>query len=370
MTQHRMGNAQPQQPEHNLSAQIEDHLLRATKTIVIPPQDGRYEDIVRTFFSIACALLDRSDRFQKAEDVKYSIQYLCYLRDSKLLLETCNLSRMQVTEMLVVALATHIEIEAVDRTQIIEVMIGFCYEILASEISGGDYPVDAFVALGRAIHTEFSQQLEMRTLDRVIDCLREAVKKYPPEVHQIHQIHLDLVIAIQFRMERTQTASDDDYKEAIFHLDKLIDSSHLGDDPSPYSDEASIIIARLTVLQCGAVNHLEYTQEAISRCHSWLLYPLPRYESRTTFYLLLRWLMDRRSTQLGLEDFLQREPSANGDVAVLASSNKHLRHPTTSSTGPVFVSWKDDVKVSDKGILDLYAFLISLTHPQTSRRNG
>jgi hypothetical protein len=272
--------------------------------------------------------------------------------------------------MLVVALATHIEIEAVDRTQIIEVMIGFCYEILASEISGGDYPVDAFVALGRAIHPDINRQFEMGILDRVIDCLREAVKKYPSDVHRVHQIHLDLAIAIQFRLMRTDTTSDDDYKEAIFHLDKLIDSRHLGDNPSPYSDEACIIIARLTALQCGAINHLEYTQEAISRCHSWLLYPLPRYESRTTFYLLLRWLMDRRSTQLGLEDFLQREPSANGDVAVLASSNKHLRHPTTSSTGPVFVSWKDDVKVSDKGILDLYAFLISLTHPQTSRRNG
>ena len=44
------------------------------------------------------------------------------------------------------ALAIHIEIEAVDGTQIIEAMIGFwrfCHELLASEISE-DYPVEGF----------------------------------------------------------------------------------------------------------------------------------------------------------------------------------------------------------------------------------
>ena len=344
-----------QEQQSNLLAQMRDHLLHATKTIVIPPWDGRYENTVNSFFSIACALLDRSDRFQIAEDIKYSIQYLLYLRDSKLPLETCNLSRIQVTEMLVVALATHIEIEGRCETQIIEEMIRFCYELLAWEISV-DYPVDAFVALGRAIHTEQMQAIhsETKSLDRVIDCLRSAVKKYPPQVQQVHQIHLDLAIALQFRMMRTRTASDNDYMEAIFLLNGLIDSSRLGhiQIPSPYSDEVSIIIARLTALQCDAVDRLEYTQEAISRCQSRIRYPFLRDESILTFNLLLRWLTDKRSKQLDLIEFLQREPS--GGFTVLISSNKHLRHPTTTSTGPVFTDWKDPSNIPiDEGILSM-----------------
>jgi CHAT domain-containing protein len=336
---------------YNLSAQIEDldkHILHALESILIPPWDGHQEGLA--LFYIACALLHRSDRFQKTEDVKYSIQYLCYLRDCKLPLEICKLPRFLVTELLVVALATRIEIEAGDETQIIEAMIGFCYELLASEIPG-DYPVAAFVALGRAIHMEVMRSSEMKTLDRVIDCLREAVNKYPPEVHQVHQIHLDLAIALQFRLMKTRTASEDDYKEAISYLDKLIYSSNLGDNPSPYSDEASIIIARLTILQCSSVDRLEYTQEAISYCHSRIRYPFLRDESGSTFNLLLGWLMNNRSKQLGLEEFLQKVPT--GDIVTLVTSNKHLRHPTTISTGPLLVSWKDPKVSDDERILSM-----------------
>jgi CHAT domain-containing protein len=325
---------------YNLSTQVEDldkHLLHASESILIPPWTGHQEGLA--LYYIACALLGRSELFQKAEDAKYSIQYLRYLKDSKLPLEICKLSQIHVTERLVVALATHIEIETGDETQIIEAMIGFCYELLASETSG-DYPVDAFVALGRAIHIDFCRGLEMRTLDRVINCLREAVNTYPPEVHQVHQVHLDLAIALQFRLMKTRSDSNDDYKEAIFHLDKLI-----GDNPSPYSDEASIIIARLTCLRCNTVDRLEYTQEAISRCHSWIRYPYLRAESSSTFDMLLRLLMDKRSEQLGLEEFLQRVPT--GDILTLLSGRKHLRHPTTTSAGPLLVSWKDPLKFSD-----------------------
>lgn len=238
---------------YNLLAQMEDldkHILHASESILIPPWDGHHECLA--LFYIARALLHRSDQFQRAEDVKYSIQYLLYLKDTRLPIETCNLSRIEVTELLVLALATYVEIEAGDETQIIEAMMRFCYELLASEISR-NYPVDAFVALGRAIHIEFSRGLEMRTLDKVIECLRQAVNKYPSDVQKVHQVHLDLAIALQFRMMKTHIASDDDYMEAIVILDKIIDTSHLGDgdNPSLYSAEASLVAARIVTIRCG-----------------------------------------------------------------------------------------------------------------------
>ena len=321
---------------YSLLAQMDDldkHIRHASESILIPPWDGHHECLA--LFYIARALLHRSDKFQRAEDVKYSIQYFIYLRKTRSPIETCNISRIDVTELLVVALATFVEIEPGDETQIIEAMISFCYELLASEISR-NYPVDAFVALGRAIHIEFSRGLEMRTLDRVIECLREAVSKYPSDVQVVHQIHLDLAIALQFRSMKTRIASDDDYMEAIVILDKMIDTSHLGDgdNPSPYSAEASLVAARLVALRCDRGAPPEYTEESISRCYSWLACPSLGDEGRLTLSMLLKWLMVERSKKFGLtEDLPKDHPS---DVVIYLSSQRHLRHPTITSPGFIF----------------------------------
>ncbi|KAN0136094.1 CHAT domain containing protein [Lactarius tabidus] len=333
---------------YGLSDQMEDldkHVLHASESILIPPWDGHHEGLA--LFHIACALLHRSERFQRVEDVKYSIQYLLYLRNTKLPIETCGLSRITVMEFLVPALATYIEIEAGDETQIIEAMIGFCNELLASEISE-NYPVDAFVALGRAIHIEFSRGLEMRTLDRVVECLREAVNKYPSDVQEVHQVHLDLAMALQFRSMKTYTASDDDYMEAIVILDKIIDTSHLGDgdNPSPYSAEASLVAARLVILRCRSNAPPEYTEEAISRCHSWLSCSSLGYEGRSTLSMLLEWLTAERSKQFGLTGSLHKDDS--GAVIPLLTSTRHMRHPTTTSPGFIFERMDESMPIESE----------------------
>ncbi|KAI0250881.1 hypothetical protein BJV78DRAFT_526695 [Lactifluus subvellereus] len=340
---------------YNLSRQVEDidkSLLHATEAILLPnrPWAGCIVSVFSLFFAIANALLARSTHSQKVEDVKYSIYYLCYLRG--LPLKASRVSQIKVTKMLVQALASHIELVAGDETPTIQAMLRLCYELLrvASQFSG-DYLVEAFVGLARGITVEFSRGLQLESLDQVVDCLREAVKTYPPE---LHQIHLDLAITLQFRF--MQTHCEDDYKEAIAVLDNIILSNHLADNPTPYSAEACVIIARFMILRFQN-GHPEYIEEVISRCRSWLDCSALRDHGRSTLIQLLAWCLNVRSKQFGLKESLQGKSSGSLKGIVLATF-RHLNHYTTASGGPVFIC-----KIHFKAIKDLMHPLLRPLRP-------
>ena len=267
---------------------------------------------------------------QNVEGIKYSIYYLGYLRSQPPW--SGGVTRIDVTDMLVDALACHIVLVAGDETATIQVMLRLCYELLrlAPRFSGC-YPVKAFCGLIRGITVEFSRGLQMDSLDQVVDCLREAVKTYPPE---LRHIHLDFATALQFRF--MQTYCEDDYKEAIAVLDKIIVSNHLTSNSTPSSVLACITMARFTILRCKN-GRPEYIEEAISRCHSWLGYSTHRDRGRSTLILLLKWCLDERSKQFGLKgSSIQVNSSVDSVIIFIPSS--HTDHDTMASDDSVFRS--------------------------------
>ncbi|KAH9164575.1 hypothetical protein EDB89DRAFT_410142 [Lactarius sanguifluus] len=92
---------------------LEKSILHYTEAILIPPvsRDGRLSlNIVELLFYLAGALLCRSENFKQSEDVKYSIEYLRYLRG--LPLESFDISRNTVAASLIRALDIQVASES------------------------------------------------------------------------------------------------------------------------------------------------------------------------------------------------------------------------------------------------------------------
>lgn len=207
-----------------------------------------------------------------------------------------------------------------DKTQTIEEMVRLCHELLVLEVSG-DYPVEAFTTLGGLLFLEFRSTLQGRTLDQVVECLREAVRMCPPG---IHVIHLELVTALQFRF--LQTHSDGDYHEAMGVLEEMVAPDRLGDHPSPLAVEACVLMARFTIARCDQQEGPEYIEEALSRCQSWLLYRFPGVEGYHVLIQLWKWCLGRRSDR-----FVGTAPGEKDDTKVIYTPARFLRHPITST---------------------------------------
>lgn len=332
----RLANAEG--GRYNLSHQSDDLdnlLLHSSEAILLPfrPWRGRPIKIVHLLFGLACALLLRSNHSdsasKKIEYLEHSIQYMRYLRDSDLPLEALSLARWVVTKMLVQVLSIRMTLVDGDGTQITEEMVGLCHELLASAPYGG-YPVKAFINLGSIIDINLPRAPQGRALDHVIECLREAVKLSPPE---LHEIHLELGSALQFRFGKTH--SDDDYREAITTLEKSVAYIHLQGNPCQCTAIAPAIMAGFTVLRCSTYQQPEYVEEAISCCRSWLTYTSLGDEGRSTFIMLLKWCMASRSKQFGLTETPQAVLPRDLGL-ILSMSTRILRDTSIPATRMVF----------------------------------
>ncbi|KAN0136100.1 CHAT domain containing protein [Lactarius tabidus] len=323
---------------YNLSHQMDDldkHLLHSSEAILLPfrPWSRCHINIVQEFFGLARALVQRSNHSgsgsKKIEYLEHSIQYMRHLRDSDLPLESWGLARRNVTETLVQVLSMRATLGDGDGTQIAEEMVRLCHELLASA-QCADYPVNAFINLGSIIDMDVPRAPQGRALDQVIECLREAVKLSPPE---LHEIHLELGSALQFRFWKTP--SDDDYNEAMTTLEKSVAYIHLQDNLCPCTTIAPAIMAGFTVLRCSTYKQPEYVEEAISRCRSWLAYASLGDEGHSTFIELLKWCMSSRAKQFGLTETPQAVLPRDL-VLVLSMSTRILRNTSIPATRMVF----------------------------------
>lgn len=330
--------ASAQAHRYNLSHQMDDldkHLLHSSEAILLPfrPRSGRYINTVQILFGIACALVQRSNHSvsgsKKIEYLEHSIQYMRYLRDSDFPLVACGLARRNVTETLVQVLSMRATIGDGDGIQIAEEMVRLCHELLTSA-QYGDYPVNALINLGSIIDINIPQAPQGRALDQAIECLREAVKLSPPD---LHEVHLELGSALQFRFGKRP--SDDDYKEAITTLEKFVAYIHLRDNLCPCTTIAPAIMTGFTVLRCSTYQQPEYVEEAISRCRSWLAYTSLGDEGRSTFIQLLKWCMGSRSKQFGLAETPQTALPRDL-VLVLSMSTRILRNTSIPASRMVF----------------------------------
>ncbi|KAH9047466.1 CHAT domain-containing protein [Lactarius deliciosus] len=252
---------------YGLSQQKKDldkSILHYTEAIFLPPvsRAGPSLHVVQLLFDLASALLDRSEDFDQPGDVKYSIEYLRYLRG--LPLESFDIPRNDVMKTLVQALAAQVELETGDGTRNIEEMLVLCRELLTFDLSA-DFPVGAFESLKQAVNAEFVRERPISLLDEVVECLRDAVKVCPPGSYEVM-----FALADQLSTRFFKTRSDDDYEEATVLLERILDPNLPGECPDSMRGSASSLASALALVRSVIFESPENTEMAISRVRALL----------------------------------------------------------------------------------------------------
>ncbi|KAH9047141.1 CHAT domain-containing protein [Lactarius hengduanensis] len=244
-----------------LKEDLDKSILHFTEAILLPPiPRARLQfHAVRPLFLLAAALLHRSLDFDQTEDVKYSIEYLRYLRG--LPLEFFDIPRNGIITMLIQALGVQLVSGTGDGTGIIE-MVVLCRELLTSNISAA-FPVAAFKSLDDAANSEFLRELPIPLLDEVIECLRDAVKVCPLGSYEVL-----FALANQLSARFFQTCSNDDYEDATALFEKILDPNQHGECPDSIRQAASSHAALNALVRSAASRKPEYTEVAIARLRS------------------------------------------------------------------------------------------------------
>ncbi len=247
---------------YTLSQQQEDldkSILHYTEAIFLPPvsqAQGSSTNVVHLLFRLALALQDRS-KFERPEDIKYSIEYLRHLRG--LPLDSTDVPRIYVTTSLIQALAAQVESEAGDGRQNIHEMVVLCRELLTSDLSAG-FPAAAFTSLNDVVNTEFHRGLSIQSLDEVVECLRDAVKVCPLGSHRVLYALAD-VLYTHF----LETHSNDDYEDATALLERMLDPNQPGECPDSIRRRASLLATVLAFAKSAIFQNPESSEVAISR---------------------------------------------------------------------------------------------------------
>jgi len=167
------------------------------------------------------------------------------------------------------ALALQVELESGDVMHDIEEMTTLCRELLASDVSSSHLS-SAIVPFSEAFLTRvyLTVQPEVGPLGQVIDCLREALKLCPPDLHQV-SLALASALATRFNI----THSDDDYDEATAVLDNVIAAPSTLDNPAPLQVLASEVVTWLAYKRSLVYKTPEYSGGNFPLSHpAWVLF--------------------------------------------------------------------------------------------------
>ncbi|KAF8270115.1 hypothetical protein EI94DRAFT_828165 [Lactarius quietus] len=181
--------------------------LHSTEAIFLPPIPRvgyNLNNIFQLLFHLAMALKERSEKLGQPEVIRYSIEYLRYLRG--LPLDSFDVSRNLVTTALIHALGIQVDLEAADGTRNIKEMVVLFRELLTSN-SSAEFPDTAFIILGGTVNTEVALG-RLQSLDEVAECLREAVKTCPPGSY-----HAWFVLAFTLSFRFKESHSNDDLRK-------------------------------------------------------------------------------------------------------------------------------------------------------------
>jgi len=256
-------------------------------------------------------LLERSNRFKRPEDNRYSIEYLRYLRG--LPPDSFDVPRNDVTTLLIRALATQVELEAGDGTRNIEEMVVLCRELLISDISA-DFPVDAFISLECAVTDEFIRSQYIPLLDEVIECLRDAVKVCPPGSYDVLY-----ALANELGNRFIKTHSNDDYEDATALVERILDRKQPGGCPDSIRDLASALATDLAYSRSAISKNPEHFEVAISRLRAELSSSTDeraRFQTTRSLWICVR----ERFRYYGLVDSLEEANSYLSQIIDLSSS--------------------------------------------------
>ena len=293
---------------------LDKSIVHCTEAIFLPPvsRNGpNLNNVFQLLFRLASALLELSE-FEEPKGVRYSIDYLRYLRG--LPLDSFDLSRNDVTTSLIKALTTQVELDAGDMPRNIKEMVVLCRELLASNISA-DFPRDAFMSFDQAVHAAFNRGLPIQLLDEVIECLKEAVKVCPPGLYDIW-----FALAMRFFSRYIKTLSNDDYEEAMALLERIIDPNQPGGCPDSIRVQASSLTALLALSRSTIFGNPEYSEVTISHLRTLLSTSSIDEGRRLQITDLLAMQARQHFTQYSLAENLEEANSNTSQVVDLLSS--------------------------------------------------
>ena len=283
--------------------------------IFLPPisRDGLIpRNVFDVLFHLAHALIERSEEFKQPEGIKYPIEYLRYLRGSTL--DSFRVPRRFVTTSLVKGLGIQVEVGDGDGTQNIKEMVVLCRELLTSDFSAY-FPDTAFRSLNKATDAEFNRGLPIELLDEVVECLRDAVKVFPPNSYGVF-----IVLAEQLYFRFMTTHSLGDYEEAMALLKDILDPYRPGGCPDSLRDSASTITVSLACARCTYFNNPEYSEVAISLLRANLSSPSINEDLRLQYLGMLSMIVKKRFRDYSLSESLEEANSNSSRVVSLLSS--------------------------------------------------
>jgi CHAT domain-containing protein len=299
---------------------LDKSILYYTEAIFLPPvsqhelEVGPTLNVAELFFYLALALLHRSSDFDQSEDIKYSIKYLRYLRG--LPLDFFDVPGNDVTTSLIQALATQVMLDTVDGTQNIKEMVVLCRELLTSKST--DFPISAFKYLGRAADAEFNRGLPIHLLDKVIECLRDAVEVCPPGSYDILY-----ALANQLSTRFVGTFSNVDYEEATALLERILDPNQPKECPESIRALASSLATAFALARSTVFKNPEYSEVSISRLRNELSSPSINATERRRLLVTesLALHSRKRFTQYSLAESLEEANSYTLQVVGLFPSS-------------------------------------------------
>jgi CHAT domain-containing protein len=297
---------------------LNESIVHCTEAIFLPPvfRDGPHlNNVFQLLFQLAYALLERYDEFEQPEGVESSIEYLRYLRGLPLDSFDHRLPRNLVTTSLIRALSIQVRLDAGDGTRNIKEIVTLCHELLASDLSA-DFPVRAFRSLNLAVNAEFVRGRPIQLLDKVIECLRDAMKVCPLGSYDVLY-----ALANQLFTHFTKTHSNHDCEEATALLETILDDPNQpGECPGPIRDLASALVTMIAFVRSTIFENPEYSEVTLSRLRTELTSSSVDEGFRVQIADLLATQARRRFRQYSLAESLEEANSYTSQVVDLSSS--------------------------------------------------
>ena len=250
----------------NQKVDLDESIIRFTEATFLPcpwgpsPTDLTIVHVVK-FLTIS--VLSRAVRYRQPNDVKCCITYLRYLRASGQCRDFLR-GQLDATAGLVHAITIQVQLELGDADQDIEEMAGLCDELFDSNVSKESLtpPIRSFVS---ALRLCFGGPLEGHIpSEKVINCLQKAIVQLP----DLHETFIILAMSLLARFQ--ETFLEDDHKEGMAILDKVINFRDPGGMLSRHHNEALIVAVGFAMVHFHMYGKPEYLEQAIYRLRIFL----------------------------------------------------------------------------------------------------
>ena len=220
-----------------------------------------------------------------------------------------------MTETLVSALAVKVESNLGEADQDIEEMADLCGELLNSQttVSTRARHITEFaVAVAGHIQDLFGGRVPS---EKVLDCLRKAIIRFP----YLHDVSMALAKSLLVRFN--MTPSEDDYKEGMAMLDKVINFPGWGDSTTPFLETALSFAALFSKVHFDAFGKPEHLEEAIYRLRTALERISPQDSNRSSMMANLSYLEGFRFDSSSITATAREMAEARSTPSDLAKSS-------------------------------------------------